>query len=381
MDNLTHSLVGLTLAKAGLEKLSPGATAVCLLAANSPDADILALAGGRWFYLQNHRGITHSILGAAVLAIALPLIFYLIDLLISSIRKRPGVVRFRGLMLASVIATATHPLLDWTNNYGVRFLLPWDARWFYGDLVFIMDPVMWLVLGGATFLVTANSRRKLVFWIVIASITTLLVLIGPVARAGLANAWPLRLIWISALVALVILHKRQSVRSSGTKLPRGALALITLYLAALAGLHAIAFNQLTRVASQVVAANERPLAMAAMPTLANPLRWLCVIATEKSAYRFELVLGDSEVPPGSVVSFPQPQSFVSPLMDRADDDYRAQVFLNFARFPVANIADPNCTTQTLVQFADLRYTEPGSQRGTFTVEVPVSCDDNVIRSK
>ena len=29
MDNLTHSLVGLAAAKAGLEKLSPGATVVC----------------------------------------------------------------------------------------------------------------------------------------------------------------------------------------------------------------------------------------------------------------------------------------------------------------------------------------------------------------
>ncbi|MEP6743530.1 MAG: metal-dependent hydrolase, partial [bacterium] len=76
MDNLTHSLVGLAAAKAGLEKLSPSATALCILAANSPDADILTLAGGRWTYLQNHRGITHSLLGTIALALALPLVFY-----------------------------------------------------------------------------------------------------------------------------------------------------------------------------------------------------------------------------------------------------------------------------------------------------------------
>src|SRR5918998_1153671 len=63
MDNLTHSLVGLVAAKAGLERLSPGATAVCVLAANAPDADILAALGGKWFYLHHHRGITHSIVG------------------------------------------------------------------------------------------------------------------------------------------------------------------------------------------------------------------------------------------------------------------------------------------------------------------------------
>lgn len=76
MDNLTHSLVGLVAAKAGLEKLSPGATALCVLAANLPDADIVTLIGGRWTYLHHHRGITHSILGAIVLGLTLPLIFF-----------------------------------------------------------------------------------------------------------------------------------------------------------------------------------------------------------------------------------------------------------------------------------------------------------------
>ena len=47
MDNLTHTLVGLAAAKAGLERLSLGATAVCLVAANSPDVDIVALAQAR----------------------------------------------------------------------------------------------------------------------------------------------------------------------------------------------------------------------------------------------------------------------------------------------------------------------------------------------
>ena len=39
MDNLTHSLVGLMLARAGLEKTTPRGTAMMVLAANAPDAD------------------------------------------------------------------------------------------------------------------------------------------------------------------------------------------------------------------------------------------------------------------------------------------------------------------------------------------------------
>ena len=31
------------------------------------------------------------------------------------------------------------PLLDWLNTYGVRFLMPFDGTWFYGDALFIID--------------------------------------------------------------------------------------------------------------------------------------------------------------------------------------------------------------------------------------------------
>jgi inner membrane protein len=89
MDNLTHSLVGLAAAKAGLERLSPGATTLCVLAANSPDADIVTLIfAGRWAFLQHHRGISHSIVGAFALALALPLIFYLSDVLLARWNNR-----------------------------------------------------------------------------------------------------------------------------------------------------------------------------------------------------------------------------------------------------------------------------------------------------
>src|SRR5215210_5986876 len=118
MDNLTHSLIGLAAAKAGLEKLSPGATWVCLIAANIPDADVVTLMGGRWVYLERHRGITHSIVGTIALALLLPLVFLLFDKLIAFIRKRSSTVKLRGLGLASLLVTATHPFMDWTNNYG-----------------------------------------------------------------------------------------------------------------------------------------------------------------------------------------------------------------------------------------------------------------------
>src|SRR6267154_4877945 len=176
MDGLTHSLVGLTSAKAGLERLSPYTAAACILAANAPDIDVVSgFFGGRWFLLQHHRGITHSIIGTLVLGILIPSILFAIERAVANWRKQRPAIRYRGLLLASLIAAATHPLMDWTNNYGVRPLLPWSGRWFYGDLVFIVDPVLWSVLGALAFLMTSNSRRKLFAWSFIGLITTLVV--------------------------------------------------------------------------------------------------------------------------------------------------------------------------------------------------------------
>jgi len=150
LDNLTHSLVGLAAARAGLERSSPYATFVCVAAANLPDADIVALFGGQYYYLEHHRGITHSIVGTLALALLLPVVVYFGERVFSRLRGREPRANLKGLVLCSLILGASHPLLDWTNNYGVRPLLPWDGLRIYGDLVFILDPWLWLLLGGAS---------------------------------------------------------------------------------------------------------------------------------------------------------------------------------------------------------------------------------------
>jgi inner membrane protein len=373
MDNLTHSFIGLAASKAGLEKLSPGTTTLCVLAANAPDSDILTLAFGRWFYLQHHRGITHSIVGTLALALALPLVFYLVDLVIARVRNRAGSVRLRGLLLASIIVSATHPLMDWTNNYGVRFLLPWNSKWFYGDFVFIIDPFLWLILGGAVFLLTSETKKQIGAWLLVALITGYLVYFGPANLGGLSNATLLRIVWVVALVSLFILFKKRAGKRWGAKIPIAAFAVVACYLSALCLIHAIALKRAKLDATAIAAEhNEHSIDVAAMPTLANPLQWLVVLETERAAYRFNLsLLGRSD--PSSVARYERPDPLSSRAVEQASRDSRAQVFLGFARFPVVEVAGEDCATRTLVQFADLRYTEPGRSRGTFTLEVPVDC--------
>jgi inner membrane protein len=375
MDNLTHTLIGLNAAKAGLEKLSPGTTTLCILAANAPDADILAgIFGGRWSYLQHHRGITHSIVGTITLAVALPLIFYLVDLLTSRIRHQAPSVKLKGLLLASLIVSATHPLVDWTNNYGIRFLLPWNSRWFYGDFVFIIDPFIWLMLGGSAFLVMSKTNRQILFWLIISLVPTYLILFGPASRGGLSNPTLIRILWIIGLVVLVFLFTKGLGKRWDAKVPVAAFTVLTCYLVALMLIHVVALRQARFEAANIAAENsESAVDVAAMPTVANPFKWLCVVETERAAYRFELALLGNHRNQSNVVRHEKPEALKSPAIAQALLDSRTRIFMNFARFPVAQVEGEDCATQTLVQFADLRYTEPGQDRGTFSLEVPVDC--------
>jgi inner membrane protein len=65
-------------------------------------------------------------------------------------------IHVRSLLLLSYIGVLSHVALDLLNTYGVRLLMPFDGRWFYGDAMFIIDPWLWLALGAGVWL----SRRR-----------------------------------------------------------------------------------------------------------------------------------------------------------------------------------------------------------------------------
>ena len=391
MDNLAHSLVGLTTAKAGLERLSPLATSVCILAANSPDIDVaVGLFSDRWTLLKHHRGLTHSIVGTVALGILLPLIFYVVERAICRFRRRSPKIRLRGLLIASMITTATHPIMDWTNNYGIRPFLPWAGRWFYGDLTFVIDPYIWLIVGGAAFLLTSNRRFKIAGWILLGLVITVLIFFGSGQRAGSgASLGPIRLIWLAGVLLFGLGRLLKFNERFGSRIAISALAFVVLYCSGLAVAHHFAFQSAIKYAGLFVdPVNERVVKAAAMPTLGSPRRWVCVIETDQAIYRFAIKLGslspfDGRNSPTSdpyrmptmpaVQRFPKPSGGAEKYVGLAEEDRRAQIFLNFARFPVAEVKDDNCLSQTLVQFADVRYTEPGSGRGGFSVDIPVDC--------
>lgn len=155
MDNLTHSLAGLALGETGLRRRTRFATATLVIGANLPDVDALVyLVGGGTDALAFRRGITHGVLAMLVL----PLLLTGAMLLWARWRPRASAppIRPASLLLLATLAVWSHPLLDWLNVYGVRLLMPFSDRWFYGDALFIIDPWIWLVVG----LTVAWSRRR-----------------------------------------------------------------------------------------------------------------------------------------------------------------------------------------------------------------------------
>ncbi|MDX6306207.1 MAG: inner membrane protein [Blastocatellia bacterium] len=381
MDGLTHSLVGLTSAKAGLERLSPYTAAACILSANAPDIDVVSgFFGGRWVLLQHHRGITHSIVGTLALGILIPSILFGVERVVARWRNQRPKIRYRGLLVASLIAAATHPLMDWTNNYGVRPLLPWDGRWFYGDLVFIVDPYLILVLGGAAFLLTSDRRWKTVIWSLVALIFTIIILrVSPQRAAGVHGLNVARTIWLSGVAVVLFARSIGVEKRLGRLLAWGALSFVLVYWGALAWAHRAAYHDAeVRANAIALQRSERFVRAAAMPTAANPFQWQCVAETDRAIYRFFVVLGDQasdadangDAPP--IERYEKPTGQAERLVAEASRDPRAQILLGFARFPIARV-DGDCPGQALVQFADLRYTEPGASRGNFSLTVPVEC--------
>jgi inner membrane protein len=391
MDNLAHTFIGLAVAKAGLERASPYATTVCVVAANAPDADILAAVKGRWFYLENHRGITHSIVGVVALAILIPLAFYVVEKLIAHWRDTQPRIRLRGLMLASLAASATHPLLDWTNNYGVRPFLPWSGKWYYGDLVFIVDPWLWLVVGGAAFLATATHWWRTSLWSALALVLTLVIVF---VRADVPT--PARAIWLAGIILFFIAHRLRFAARFGRLVPALALAFVPAYWCALAFAHSLAIKDAQTITSSLAARNnETARHVAAMPSLANPARWRIVGETDRADYVLQLSLMDKARESSDANSsdeakdakrFEKLQGADAQRIEQlAREDERARIFLNFARFPIARIVERRDETTPqnsaaslaplpLAQLFDLRFTEPGddARRGTFAVELPLA---------
>jgi inner membrane protein len=151
MDDLTHALAGTLLARAQPSK-AKGLVLACVAGALIPDADILLTLWGGDFYLTEHRGFTHSLLGLLPMSfLAAGIVWWLLR----KTRKRASFESLWGMAFAGVVS---HILLDWCTSWGTMLLWPNRTR-FALDNLFIID--LWYgVLLAAPLVLGAFLKEK-----------------------------------------------------------------------------------------------------------------------------------------------------------------------------------------------------------------------------
>jgi inner membrane protein len=319
MEPVTHFLTGACMGRAGFNRKTAYATLAMTLAAEAPDLDVLWSVRGPVAAFQHHRGWTHSLLGAPIVAAAVVGVVWLWH------RWRQGRSRHKAtqqprwglLWFFSLLAALSHILLDYTNNYGVRPFYPFSARWYSADLVFIVEPVFLAVL--------------------------ILALVMP-AIFGLADS--------------EIGAGRQKFRGRGWAI--FALLVMVVTWIFRAGEHGRAIELAGNMDFQGAAV----LHVAAEPYPVNPFHWHVVVDTPNF---YQLV--DVDTRNDQVTTSPQTDVLykpaVTPAVRVAEQSWLGKVYLDWSKYPYVEeigvpgnlppeIADKN--PATAVNFRDLRFT-------------------------
>jgi len=158
MDNVCHTLVGAAFGEAGLKGRTRFGSATLMIASNLPDVDVLVFATDLPS-VAFRRGWTHGTVAQALLPIALTAAMCAVSRIFPA-RGDSCPTRTRSLLLLSYVGVLSHVALDLLNTYGVRLLMPFDRRWFYGDAVFIIDPWLWLALGAGVWLARRHGASR-----------------------------------------------------------------------------------------------------------------------------------------------------------------------------------------------------------------------------
>lgn len=134
MDNVSHSLAGWALSRGAGPARPAGTTLALILASNLPDLDFLLYARGSSEYLLWHRGVTHSVVGLALLPPILAAGLWI------GYARRTG---FGWFLLLAFVGVGLHIIYDVVTPWGTMLLFPFEATRFALDWLFIVDPVTW----------------------------------------------------------------------------------------------------------------------------------------------------------------------------------------------------------------------------------------------
>ena len=176
MDPVTHAVAGVLIGQAARDRFPTvrGLIPLSALAAWMPDVDNIVTFFGPEAYMRYHRGLTHSLLGGALLA-------WLLAILTARFAKG---AKTSALFILFYFGVLSHLFLDCITSYGTSIFLPFsDARVSF-PAVFIIDPVYTLALIGLAVAAALRpaARKQL-------AVTGLAVMLGwPALGFGVGQA-------------------------------------------------------------------------------------------------------------------------------------------------------------------------------------------------
>ena len=137
MDNLTHTLIGVTAANAGMkDRFGRGTTLALAVASNIPDLDVF----GHWFHpgpsFLYRRMFTHSLIALPFLSAGFAALY----------RRFYPNLSFRAAWFLWAFAMLLHVLFDLVNSYGVVLFYPLSRHRFELASVFIIDLALWAIM-------------------------------------------------------------------------------------------------------------------------------------------------------------------------------------------------------------------------------------------
>ncbi len=355
MDNLTHSLFGLTLACTPLRRAGRGTTVALLLASNLPDIDIVTSAVGTAGYLHWHRGPTHGPLGVVG--------FGLTAAAIASFtgrwrtRQDDHTASLSRLWLVSMVGVLCHVLMDLPTSYGTRALSPFSWTWFTTDWMPIIDVYLLAILAGGLLLGQRRSPDREQMRSRNAAIAIFLMLANYGVRA---IAHHQALIDVPGVFGAQLPDRCDDTVATGAWLdwwphpsPRSPPEPGCL------------------------------LGVAALPSFTSPFRWRLIAHLSNAYETRDVDLLDRSRPaassPRTDMRYP---NLWTPAVVQAARSPIAQVFLGFSRFPVTR-SSLDTQGNATVSWTDMRFAvNPlGDQgRGLFRATIRVTPDGSILEA-
>ena len=160
MDSITHLALGACMGEAFAgKKLGKKAMLWGALAHSIPDIDFVAA-----FWLDTtssllaHRGITHSLLFCALIAVLMAWL--------AERWHRPHNINFKRWLLFFSVVIFIHVFIDAFNNYGVGWLEPFSHFRMSFNAIYVADPFfsIWSIVAGLALIILRRQHAKRKIW-------------------------------------------------------------------------------------------------------------------------------------------------------------------------------------------------------------------------